>query len=133
MYKLGARSRSHLSEGKPSIIRVVQRAIQITTVDFSVVDCRRTISEQEANILTGVSWTLDSRHLPDTSDNLAFAVDIYPWHEGKTNHSVTLYRKIAAAMFRAGIEEGIDIEWGGFWETPDNPHWQLSRRKYPLM
>ena len=131
MFKLGTRSKKHLSEGKPDIRAVVELAITYTKIDFSVVDCGRTIEEQQANIDKGVSWTLDSRHIPDPVDDLAFAVDIYPWHEGKTDHSDWLYRKIAKAMFRAAIELGIDIEWGGIWKKDDCPHWQLSLRKYP--
>lgn len=130
IYRLGRASNQHLEGGKPDIVAVVRRAIQITQVDFSVVDCLRTVAEQRENIKNGVSWTMDSRHMPD-QDGLAFAVDIYPYHEGKTQHRPWLYRKIAKAMFRAAIELGVDIEWGGFWKGPDMPHWQLSKSKYP--
>ena len=133
MFKLGSGSASHLSEGKPQIQRVVRRGIMITAVDFSVVDCRRTEEEQRENIANGVSWTMDSRHIADPADNRAFAVDIYPWHNGKTDHSIELYNKIAKAMFKAAIIEGVDIEWGGFWSTPDRPHWQLSRQQYKML
>jgi peptidoglycan L-alanyl-D-glutamate endopeptidase CwlK len=131
MYKLGKASNRHLTGGKPDIVAVVRRAIQITGIDFSVVDVLRTVAEQAHYVKTGKSWTMNSRHLPDTADGLAFAVDIYPYYEGKTQHRPWMYRKIAKAMFRAAIELGVDIEWGGFWKGPDMPHWQLSRARYP--
>lgn len=130
---LGKASRSHLIQGKTPLIRVVEYAIKETEIDFSIVDCRRTKAEQRENIDNGVSWTMDSRHLPDPTDNLAFAVDLYPWHKGKTDHAEWLYRKIAKAMFASAIKHEVDIEWGGFWTKADNPHWQLSHKVYPLL
>ena len=132
-YLLGSGSRENVSQAKTPLRLVVERAIEITEIDFSAVECKRTPEKQQQNILNGVSWTMDSRHLPDPDgeDDLVWAIDIYPWHLGETNHSPWLYRKIAKAMFRAAIELNVDIEWGGFWKTPDNPHWQLSIRRYP--
>ena len=135
MFRLGRRSKKNLAEAKHDLQRVVNRALEILSikmkVDISVVDGARTIEEQRENVDNGVSWTMDSRHLVDPTDGLCFAVDIYPWYLGETNHNEFLYAKIAKAMFQAAIELGVDIEWGGFWETPDRPHWQLSRRSYP--
>lgn len=133
MYSLGSASHNHLSQAKQPLVWVVERAIEITEIDFSVVDCRRTIEEQRQNIVDGVSWTMDSRHLPDPDgiDDLVWAADIYPWYRDATDHVEWLYRKIAKAMFQAAIEFHVDIEWGGFWKKPDNPHWQLSIRRYP--
>ena len=129
-YALSSRSLAHLSGCKPDLVLVVNRALEIVRVDFSVVDGVRTVAEQEQNIKNGVSWTMDSRHLPG-KDGLSFAADIYPYYNGSTDHSVWLYGKIAKAMFKAAIELNVDIEWGGFWKTPDMPHWQLSKQNYP--
>ena len=132
MFKLGKASLAHLSECKPEIQEIVRHAITICEVDFSVVDGRRTIDEQREYVATGKSWTMDSRHLPDPADGLSFAVDIYPYYAGGTDHSVELYRKIAKAMFKSAILHGVDLEWGGLWSNPDSPHWQLSREKYRM-
>ena len=130
MYRLGKASNKHLEGGKPDIVSVVRRAIEISRMDFSVVDVLRNESEQRANIKNGVSWTMDSRHMAD-HDGLAFAADLYPYCDRKTQHRPWMYRRIAKAMFAASIELGVDIEWGGFWKNPDMPHWQLSRSSYP--
>jgi hypothetical protein len=73
---------------------------------------------------------MNSRHLPG-SDGLSYAVDIYPWVEGQTSHASKGYNRVAKAMFAAAMELNIYLEWGGFWNNPDKPHWQLSAKKYP--
>ena len=131
MFKYGKNSLQNISEVKPILQEWAHRTLELSAVDISVVDGRRTIEEQAENVKNGVSWTMDSRHLPDPVDNLAFALDLYPFVGGKTDHSEVAYQKLAKAGFAAACELGIDIRWGGFWETPDRPHWQLSVKKYP--
>ena len=134
VFVLGTASNANVDQLKPPMQRVIRRAIKITKIDFSVVECRRSIEQQQINIDNGVSWSLDSRHLvdPNGDDDKVFAADIYPYYEGRTNHDEWLYREIAEAMFQAAIELDVDIRWGGFWKTADNPHWHLSRQSYPL-
>lgn len=133
MFSYGEKSLGHISEGKPDLQRWVMRTLELSEVDISAVDCRRTVTEQKENIINGASWTMDSRHLPDPVDNLAFAIDLYPYFEGETDHAGWLYRKIAKAGFQAAVELGIDIRWGGNWRKPDCPHWHLSRAAYPVV
>lgn len=44
-----------------------------------IVDTLRTIEEQRANVDRGVSWTMDSLHLPQPPFGLALAYDICPY------------------------------------------------------
>lgn len=134
LFSLGKASSANVKQLKIDMQRVIWRAIKITKIDFSVVECRRSTEQQRINITKGVSWSMDSRHLvdPNGDDDKVFAADIYPYYEGRTNHDEWLYRKIAKAMFQAASELNIDIRWGGFWKQADNPHWQLSWESYPL-
>lgn len=122
-FVLGKRSRSNLEGVSSGVIQVVEFALSICKVDFSVIDGLRTEAEQRQNIKDGVSWTMKSYHLPDENGE-ANAVDLYPWVNGVTNHSGIYYRYIARAMFKGSQKYGIELEWGGFWSKPDNPHWQ---------
>lgn len=122
MFKLGSRSLGHLEGVKEDMCKVVLRAIQITTVDFSVVDGLRTLEEQKRYFASGASKTMKSRHLDGE------AVDIYPWVDGKTSHAANHYDAISTAMFKAAKELGVEIEWGGHFKSIiDKPHWQLKR------
>jgi len=121
-YQLGTRSKRKLSTVKVRLQDVVNLAIQLTDVDFSVVEGIRTRERQLFLYNNGLSWTMDSQHL------LGRAVDIYPWVDGKTSHDPEHYRRIAKAMFDAAQQLGVQIAWGGFWydENLDMPHWELQ-------
>ncbi len=121
-YQLGTRSKRKLSTVKVGLQDVVNLAIQLTDVDFSVVEGIRTRERQLFLYNKGLSWTMDSQHL------LGRAVDIYPWVDGKTSHDPEHYRRIAKAMFDAAQQLGVQIAWGGFWydENLDMPHWELQ-------
>lgn len=128
-YKLGTASKRNLATIHRVGQRIVERAITITDVDFSAVNGIRTRAEQRKNITDGVSWTMDSYHLPDEDGNV-FAIDIYPWVDGETSHEESDYNRVAKAMFQAAQEvdmEGYRLEWGGFWNKPQNDkaHWQI--------
>jgi peptidoglycan L-alanyl-D-glutamate endopeptidase CwlK len=120
MYKLGKASKRNLGGVDRDMQAVVYRAIEISEIDFSVVDGLRTIEEQEALLQAGKTWTLDSKHLSGE------AVDIYPWVDGATSHDPEHYKKVAKAMFKASQQLGVELEWGGFWNEKqlDMPHWQ---------
>ena len=76
-FVLGAKSRAELQGVDPDLVRVVERAIAITPVDFTVHDGIRTVAEQKRYVAEGVSWTMRSRHLEGK------AVDLVPWINGK--------------------------------------------------
>ena len=62
-FKLSVRSLSKLSGVDPSLIAVVERAIELTNVDFGVVFGMRTEEEQERLVAAGKSQTMKSKHL----------------------------------------------------------------------
>ena len=62
-YALGERSRQRLAGVHPDLVKVVERAIQLTPVDFTVLEGLRTIQRQQELLKSGASTTLKSRHL----------------------------------------------------------------------
>ena len=125
-FKLGVRSRERLQGVHPDLVRVVELAIQLTPVDFTVLEGLRTLERQKALVAAGSSKTLNSRHLT------GHAVDLGAWVDGRLDWSWPLYTKIAQAMKQAAQEWGTPIEWGGDWRTfKDGPHWQLPWKEYP--
>lgn len=123
MYQLGNKSRSKLQGVHPHLVMVVERAIEISEQDFTVLEGLRSQERQQELYNTGKSKTLNSRHLT------GHAVDLAPW---PISWDWDKFYPIADAMKQAAEELGIDIEWGGDWKSfPDGPHFQLPREDYP--
>lgn len=123
MYQLGVKSQSRLNGVHPDLVSVVKRAIEITEQDFTVLEGLRSLDRQEELVGSGKSTTMNSRHLT------GHAVDIAPW---PISWDWDYFYPIADAMKEAAKELGVDIEWGGDWNSfPDGPHFQLSWGTYP--
>ena len=122
-YKLSLRSKQKLSGVHPDLVAVVQRAVEITEQDFSVLEGLRSIERQKELYKSGKSKTMNSRHLT------GHAVDLAPY---PLSWDWEYFYPIADAMNEAAKELGVDVEWGGDWKSfPDGPHFQLSWETYP--
>jgi len=130
MFSLSKRSRDKLLGVHPDLIRVVQHAITITPVDFSVVEGLRSYWKPLEYFTTGKSKTMNSRHLT------GHAADIVPLLDEKKDGNINAVdrydqvaiRKLAPFIKKAAKSLGVPIEWGGDWQSfPDGPHWQLPR------
>ena len=150
---LGELSRQNLVGVHPDLVRVVLRAIEITTQDFAVIDGLRTIEEQAALVASGASKTMESRHLT------GHAVDLVPVINGKLRWEIIPCCAIAEAVRTAARELDVRIRWGGCWDARldlstsstedivagygerchqlgkrcfiDGPHFELPKQEYP--
>jgi peptidoglycan L-alanyl-D-glutamate endopeptidase CwlK len=126
-FKLGTRSLQRLNGVHPDLVKVVKRAIQITTVDFTVLEGRRTLARQKKLVAAGASRTMNSRHLT------GHAVDLGAYIGGRVAWDWPLYWKIVKAMETAANELGVEITCGARWKKfPDGPHFQLNWKSYPV-
>lgn len=126
MFVLSKKSLDRLTGVHPDLVRVVKRAIEITTVDFAVLEGVRSKARQEQLVKAGASQTMNSRHIT------GHAVDLGAYVSGSVRWDWPLYSKIADAMKQAAAELGVPIEWGGDWRTfKDGPHFQLPHKEYP--
>ena len=126
MYKLGTRSKHRLKGLHPDLMKVVERAIEISTVDFTVLEGLRTPERQKTLMEAGASQTLNSRHIT------GHAVDLGAWIDDEVHWDWPLYHKIAAAMKEAAKQLDVAIVWGGDWRSfKDGPHFELDRKAYP--
>lgn len=110
-FKFGDSSLFELSHVHPDLVRVVNRALELSVQDFAVHDGSRTMAEQKRLVESGASKTLDSRHLT------GHAVDLVPYVNGKLRWEWEPIYKIADAMRVAAREINIPIRWGGAWDT----------------
>jgi len=122
-YKLGTRSNQSLSGVHVDLVAVVKKAIEITEVDFSVIEGIRHIERQRQLVKEGKSTTLNSRHLT------GHAVDMVPYPVDWED--LERFELMAEAMKSASEELEIPIKWGGDWKSfYDAPHFELDRKKY---
>lgn len=127
MYELSEKSRKRMEGVHPHLIRVVERAIQLSTIDFTVTEGVRTLEKQQELMKAGASKTLRSRHLS------GHAVDLAALVGGHVRWDWPLYDQIALAMKVAAEELNVPLEWGGDWTTfKDGPHFQLPWKDYPI-
>ena len=152
-YKLGKASLNELQGVHADLVAVVQRAITLTTQDFSVHDGLRTLAEQQRLVAKGASTTLDSRHLS------GHAVDLVPYINGKLRWEWNPLYAIADAVRVAAQELRTPLRWGGAWDIDftastdstedlvalyvqrrkaaglrafiDGPHFELPKAAYP--
>lgn len=125
-FVLGPQSRARLTGVQPDLVRVVERAIGLSLIDFRVTEGVRTMARQKQLMASGATRTLKSRHLT------GHAVDLVALVGGTVRWDWPLYPRLAAAMKAAAAELGVPIEWGGDWRTfKDGPHFQLTWQRYP--
>lgn len=131
LFKFSGRSLGHLHGVHPDLVRLAKRALELSTVDFGIVQGLRTAAEQKENVAAGKSQTMRSRHLT------GHAIDVGAFVEGRyvngdTPQEYRLYEQIADAFRAAGAELKIPFIWGGSWKTlKDGGHFELCRERYP--
>lgn len=126
MYKLDERSQLRLKGVHPDLVKVVEHAIDISTINFTVLEGLRTPKRQKLLRDAGASQTLNSRHIT------GHAVDLGAFVDGEVRWDWPLYNQIAKSMKQAAKDLKVAIVWGGDWRTfKDGPHFELDRRSYP--
>lgn len=151
-FVLSKKSLSRLEGVHDDLVKVVKRAIEITQIDFTVLEGVRSKARQAQLVASGASKTMDGRHLT------GHAVDLAAYVAGSPRWDWPLYYKLAEAVQQAAKELGISIVWGGVWDRKlvdigdpadavadyvqrrkalgkkafiDGPHFELSRQEYP--
>ena len=125
-FKLSQRSLTNLEHVHPDLVKLVKLAIEITTIDFTVLEGLREPEKQKSLVSAGKSWTNNSRHLTGHAIDVGVIIDKrvswdYPWYE-----------KLYQFFDNASKELKIPMEWGGNWPQKDAGHYQLTWKDYPL-
>ena len=119
MFSLSERSLINLRGVDERLVKVVQRAIQITTVDFGVIEGVRTPEKQMEYYKRGVSQiAVGGKHVEGK------AVDLMAYLDNRASWELNLYDEIADAMKAAASEQNVAIRWGAAWQVSDIRKWQ---------
>lgn len=129
MYKFGKKSLERLNNKQfhPALKLLMEKAIETSPLDFTIIETVRTKEQQALNVKKGVSKTMLSRHIPATNKSgYSEAVDIAPYPIDWSD--IERFKQLAIHIKKTADLLGIKIEWGGDWKTfKDYPHWQLKK------
>ena len=140
-------SLTRLQTCHPDIQKVIHRAMEITTMDFMVLEGERTKEQAYANwgkgrtvqqlaakgvpakyaqpSLSKVTWLsdpLNSKHIKQ-KDGYAHAIDLCPYPISWED--IPAFQKLGKIIKQAAKDVNVKIEWGGDWSKPDYPHVQI--------
>ncbi|ENC2022855.1 M15 family metallopeptidase [Escherichia albertii] len=125
-FKFSARSEKNLVGVHPELVKVMRRALELSTVDFGITEGLRMVERQKQLVAEGKSQTMNSRHLT------GHAVDVFAYPTPAGSWEWTYYQQIANVVKQVSRELHIPVEWGGDWKTlKDGPHFQLLYAQYP--
>ena len=117
-FKLSSRSKKKLDGVHPDMVAVVERAIELTDVDFGVTYGVRTLAEQKKLVASGRSQTMKSKHLIQDS-GYSHAVDVVAYDGKDVVWEINVYDNICDAFKQAAIEKGVAMKWGAAWSEGD--------------
>jgi len=122
-FRFSQRSLDNLKGVHKDLQALAHRALELTTVDFTVIDGLRTREEQDRLVASGASQTMNSRHLT------GHAIDVAPYVDGDISWDWDDYYPMADAFIQAAKELDIRIRWGGNWRVGDIRTWTGSARE----
>ncbi len=107
-FRFSQRSENNLKGVKPALVNVIRRALELTPVDFIVIEGLRTQDRQKELVATGKSQTMNSRHLTGN------AVDIIPVN---TTWNIEEFKPLLKAVKQAADEQGLKLRFGINWKN----------------
>lgn len=119
-FKFSNKSLGNLIQVHPDLVRVVKRALELSTSDFAVLEGVRSTVRQKILVQAKKSHTMQSKHLIQ-ADGYGHAVDLVP---SPVSWEIKDFLPIAEAMQKSAKELGIKVRWGGSWcllNTNDSP------------
>lgn len=124
-----ARSLKRRKGVHPDLLAVCDKALSYGLLDITVLPDGgvRTIEKQKELVAKGASKTLKSKHLIQ-KDGYGHAIDLAPYPIDWQDH--LRFKDLSRLMKRAAKELGIEIEWGGDWQSfIDMPHYELRSKQ----
>lgn len=109
-FEFGQKSLDRLLGVNTDLVAVATRALELSEIDFCILEGLRSHERQLELVATGASQTQHSKHL------IGHAIDIGAITGGKVDWTWDLYPKIARAFQQASQELGVPIVFGAIWD-----------------
>lgn len=112
---------------KPLVFELIARCTERGILPF-IVNTLRTPEQQANNIAKGVSWTTNSRHLPQPPSGKSLAIDICPYEIYNVHGGNKLDWTASDPVWHVigQIGESLGLVWGGRWKQKDMGHFELA-------
>lgn len=107
-FRFSKRSENNLNGVNSDLVKVIRRALEITPVDFIVIEGLRTEARQKQLVAEKKSQTMKSRHLT------GHAVDIIPVN---TKWQIEEFKPLLKAVKQAADELGVKLRFGINWKN----------------
>lgn len=107
-FRFSQRSENNLKDVNSDLVNVIRRTLEITPVDFIVIEGLRTEARQKQLVAEKKSQTMKSRHLT------GHAVDIIPVN---TKWQIEEFKPLLKAVKQAADELGVKLRFGINWKN----------------
>jgi len=141
MFTFSERSLNNLKGVHPKLVAVVKRALELSPIDFTVLEGVRSQARQDELWAQGrtkpgqvVTWVQTSGTHGIQEDGYGHAVDLAPYPIDWNDHA--RFDGLANIMFAAAKDLGVTLRWGGNWNMDatihergesDSPHFELVK------
>ena len=125
-YKLSSTSKQRLEGVNPRLIDVINRALEITNIDFGIPadGGLRTPKRQNELFKQGLSQLDGYKKLSNHQTGRAF--DVFAYVDGKASWDELHLTHVATAILAAASQIGVPLRWGGHWRNfKDLPHFEV--------
>ena len=128
MFKLGKASKRNLKGVNSMLIAVIERALQISNVDFGIPSTGGVRTADEQSVLFAIGLSNADGYKNKSKHQTGDAFDIFAYVDGKASYEVEHLALCATAILQAANELGISVYWGGHWRNfKDMPHFELIK------
>ena len=136
------RSIDNLKGVHPSLVTVMMEAIKKSPCDFTITEGVRTAERQKSlyaqgrtakgGIVTYADGVKNKSNHQVKADGFGYAVDIYPYFDGKVQVSVKdvipRLKQITDHIKSVAMKLGVKLDFGIDWKKPfDPPHIQIKQ------
>lgn len=101
------------SRFRPVAFELIARCVE-ANIPVMIINTLRTREEQQEYLRRGVSWTVNSKHLPSDFDGKSLAIDLCPWLQFTLHGPNKLQWDAGDPIWPkiGDIGRGLGLHWG---------------------